>query len=145
MPNRVLLRATSAILISCALASCGPKEPTTEEIAAPHAAATPDPAATQTPETIEAVYDCPPGRTITVVYNNAATPQTALVTVDGQSYAMTLAMSASGARYVTSEGRSPGMTLIWWNKGDEGMLLEGRTDGSVEDKQIASCTSKPEQ
>jgi len=139
MPNRVLLLA-----LPLALASCGPKEPTTETIATPSPAATPDPAATPTSETIEAVYDCPPNRTVTVVYNNAATPQTASVTFDNQTYAMTQAMSASGARYTTNEGRSPGMTLTWWNKGNDGMLLEGPTDGSVEEKQIADCKGKPD-
>jgi membrane-bound inhibitor of C-type lysozyme len=55
---------------------------------------------------------------------------------------MTLAPSASGARYMTTSGRSPGMTLVWWNKGNDGMLQEGKGATSDDEKTIATCTGK---
>lgn len=97
------------------------------------------------PATITATYDCKPAMTVSVVYDNGdAETSKARVTIDGASYDMTIARSASGARYVTEKGRAPGKTLIWWNKGNDGTLFEGRVGAAetADETMIATCTGK---
>ncbi len=99
----------------------------------------------ETPTVIAASYDCKPAMKVDVVYDNSD-PETsrAKVTIDGKTYDMTIARSASGARYATDAGRSPGKTLVWWNKGNDGTLLEGKAGAAdaTEETIVASCTGK---
>ena len=57
-------------------------------------------------------YACEDGRTVKAEYPDS---RTAHVQVDGETYALKVAVSGSGARYV-------GDGLQWWTKGPEGML-----------------------
>lgn len=57
-------------------------------------------------------YACEDGRTVKAEYPDSGT---AHVQVDGETYALKVAVSGSGARYV-------GDGLQWWTKGAEGML-----------------------
>ena len=84
-----------AAIGALALAACSPDR----EPAQPDPAATP--AAAPAPEV---GYACESGKTVTARY---AADQTAQVTYEGQTYAMRVAQSASGARYVGSD-------LEWW-------------------------------
>lgn len=69
------------------------------------------------------VYQCKSGNTVQASY---PTDSTAVVDYEGQTRQMTLAVSASGARYV-------GGGLEWWTKGEwkgfEGTLFRNETDG----------------
>lgn len=87
-------------------------------------------------------YDCSPAQALTVQYiNSSGADSKALVTLNGRTFTLTEARSASGARYMTEEGRTLGATLVWWNKGNEGMLLEGSaSDSSAPETTIATCT-----
>lgn len=53
------------------------------------------------------IYQCSGGGTIQASYPSTST---AVVTYDGRTYHMNIAISASGARYV-------GEGLVWWTKG----------------------------
>lgn len=144
MPRRALPAA--ALIAPLLVAACGerPAEPT-QEAAAP-AATEPAPLAPDAPlpapAMIEASYDCTPAMALSVKYDNSVDPPKAAVTLDGKTYDMTLAPSASGARYMTTSGRTPDMTLVWWNKGNDGMLQEGKGATSDDEKTIATCTGK---
>ena len=144
----MLRRAVPAVALIAPLlvAACGerPAEPR-QEAAAP-AATEPAPLAPDAPlpapAMIEATYDCKPAMALSVKYDNSVDPPKAVVTLDGKTYDMTLAPSASGARYMTTSGRSPDMTLVWWNKGNDGLLQEGKGATSDDEKTIATCTGK---
>lgn len=88
------------IALALSLAGCAPKPsaPSTEIARAPEV-----PAAT---------YVCEDGRIARALYPDARIAQ---VTIAGNSYRLTQAVSGSGARYV-------GEGLQWWVKGDEAML-----------------------
>ncbi|HEX5007173.1 MAG TPA: MliC family protein, partial [Hyphomonadaceae bacterium] len=94
------------------------------------------------PPPVEASYECVPVMKLDVTYDNTADPPRAIVSVDGKTYNMQRALSASGARYMTLEGRSPGMALVWWNKGQEGFLQEGKGEAMAEDTILATCVEK---
>ena len=72
-------------------------------------------------------YKCDSGESINVSY---ASTETAKVTYQGQDYAMKIAVSASGARYV-------GGKYEWWVKGDgpdaEGTLFGHNDDDTTGD------------
>lgn len=80
-------------------------------------------------------YKCDSGESINVSY---ASTETAKVTYQGQEYAMKIAVSASGARYV-------GERFEWWVKGAgtgaEGSLFEHNADNTTGDV-IESCSQK---
>jgi membrane-bound inhibitor of C-type lysozyme len=143
MPRLALLAAA----FIAPLAACGerPAEPA-QEAAAPAVTepAPPPPTASSPPgpAMVEASYECVPVMTLSVKYDNTADPPRAAVTLDGKTFDMTRALSASGARYMTLEGRSPGMALVWWNKGQEGFLQEGKGEAMADDKVIATCVEK---
>jgi len=144
MLKRIL---TAAVFIAPLLAACGerPAEPKQEATAPPATEPGPPPPAPEPaapPEIIEASYDCTPAMALSVKYDNTVDPPKAAVTLDGKTYDMTIAPSASGARYLTASGRTPGMTLVWWNKGKDGMLQEGKGATSDDEKTIATCTGK---
>ena len=132
-----------ALIASLAVAACGerPAEPK-QETATPAATEPAPPAPDAPPEVIEASYECVPAMAVSARYDNSVDPPKATVTVDGKAYDMTLALSASGARYMTVNGRTPGMTLVWWNKGHDGFLQEGKGATSDDEKNIATCTEK---
>lgn len=69
-------------------------------------------------------YQCDSGETITATYPSS---KSAVVQHKGNTYAMQIAISASGSRYVGSE-------LEWWTKGSgtgtEGVLLHHKADGT---------------
>src|SRR5262245_105529 len=134
----------AALIAPLLVAACGERaaEPI-PEAAAPAATepALPPPLASPPPgpAMVEASYECIPVMTLSVKYDNAADPPRAAVTVDGKTFDMARALSASGARYMTLEGRSPGMALVWWNKGEEGFLQEGKGEAMEDEKVIATC------
>jgi membrane-bound inhibitor of C-type lysozyme len=131
-------------MMSLALASCGgpnPQQPAAPrpEAPAPSVALT----APDTPDVVEATYECSPPMAVSVRYNNNADPPGATVTVDGKVFEMAPALSGSGARYMTENGRSAGLTLVWWNKGNEGTLFEGKiAEPDAEETVLARCTEK---
>lgn len=61
-------------------------------------------------------YQCQSGETVVVHYASASTSK---VLYKGDSYTMTIAVSASGSRYVGSK-------LEWWTK-----TLSGNTEGTL--------------
>ena len=141
-----MLRRTlpaAALIAPLLIAACGerPAEPK-QEAAAPAATEPAPPAPDAPPEVIEASYECTPAMTLSVKYDNSVDPPKAAVTLDGKTYDMTIAPSASGARYMTVSGRTPDMTLVWWNKGRDGFLQEGKGATSDDEKTIATCTEK---
>jgi membrane-bound inhibitor of C-type lysozyme len=144
----MLRRAVPAVaLIALPLvAACGerPAEPKQEAAAPAVTEPAPPPTASSPPgpAMVEASYECVPVMTLSVKYDNTADPPRAAVTLDGKTFDMTRALSASGARYMTLEGRSPGMALVWWNKGQEGFLQEGKGEAMADDKVIATCVEK---
>ena len=83
----------------------------------------------------EAVYRCADGRTATAAYAD----QRATLEIGGRSYALHIALSGSGARYV-------GEGLQWWTKGDTARLSrlapgeEIAADPGVE---CSTATGKP--
>lgn len=110
---------TSATLIS-ALALAGCEKP----------AATTPPSEGQA---VEVSYGCNGGKVLTATYPDA---RTAVVTFGGQTVTMTLADSASGARY-TGSGRQ------WWLKTypdrEEGVLSPSPTGAAAGGPPIATC------
>lgn len=139
MLKRVL---TAAVVIAPLLAACGERPAESKREAAAPTTTEPAPPPAPPPEIIEASYQCTPAMTLSVKYDNTIDPPKAAVTLDGKVYDMTLAPSASGARYMTLDGRSPDMTLVWWNKGRDGFLQEGKGATSDDEKTIATCVEK---
>jgi membrane-bound inhibitor of C-type lysozyme len=136
--------AAVAIIAPLLIAACGERPAETRpETATPAATEPAPPPPDAPPEVIEASYDCTPAMALSVKYDNTVDPPKAVVTLDGEDYDMTIAPSASGARYMTMSGRAPGMTLVWWNKGNDGMLQEGKGATSDDQNTIATCTRKP--
>jgi membrane-bound inhibitor of C-type lysozyme len=143
MLKRILPAA--ALVAPLFAAACGerPAEPV-KEAAAPAPEPAPPPAAAPAapPELIEASYECVPVMALSAKYDNSVDPPRATVTLDSKTFDMTLAPSASGARYVAIIGRSPDTTLVWWNKGADGVLLEGKGATSENEQPIATCVGK---
>jgi membrane-bound inhibitor of C-type lysozyme len=140
----MLRRAFPAVMLIAPLlvAACGERPAESTQEATPAATEPAPPPPDSPPEVIEAAYECTPAMALSVKYDNTVDPPKATVTLDGKTYDMTLALSASGARYMTTSGRTPGMTLVWWNKGRDGFLQEGKGATSVDEKNIATCTEK---
>ena len=86
--------AASSLAVAAALAGCAHAPPATE------------PAAGGTVVSGPVTYRCESGRTLQASY----TSNTAEVRYEGKTLRMTVAMSASGARYV-------GDGMEWWTKG----------------------------
>lgn len=108
-----------AVLLLLALAGCVP----------PGLAASSGRDARAAPTT----YHCESGRTVEASYLSDAT---AAVAYRGRTYPMTIAVSASGARYV-------GGGLEWWTKGSgpgsEGLLFRHEADGTSGER-VEFCT-----
>lgn len=126
MPTRALLLSTT-LLAFLAFAGCtspadspAPAADTTEADAGVDAAAF-------------ITYQCPSGGTVEASY---PTDSTAVVRYQGQERSMTIAVSASGARYVGDE-------LEWWTKGSgsgsEGTLFRHESDGTTGEL-VETCT-----
>jgi membrane-bound inhibitor of C-type lysozyme len=98
----------AALAAACRSPGPGPAPPPAQPSpAAPAAAAAAAPAGAT-----RAAYDCDDGRLVRAAYLGPR----AWLEVDGRSYAMTTALSGSGARYV-------GEGLQWWTRGmDQGRL-----------------------
>lgn len=92
-------------------------------------------------------YRCTGGKFVFVHHDNAdPRPPQVWLTLEQRDYAMTLAPSASGTRYVSERGREMGMALEWSAKGDHGMLREAsseRSTGGHAWRTIADCTAVP--
>lgn len=74
-------------------------------------------------------YQCDSGNRIIVTY---PANETAEVKYMGDMYPMTIAISASGARYV-------GDGLVWWTKGNEGSMYKA-IDNTETGELIENCT-----
>lgn len=87
--------------------------------------AIPDPAADDA--SAWTIYACESGKQVAATY---PTTETARVRYQGQEHQMQIAISGSGARYVSD-------TLEWWTKGSEtgamGTLLTHQADGTSGD------------
>ena len=92
-------------------------------------------AATQQMATQVTQYECDSGEAINVSYTST---ETAKVNYQGQDYAMKIAVSGSGTRYV-------GERYEWWVKGvgagTVGTLFEHNSDGTTGDT-LESCVEK---
>ncbi len=112
----------SLVLVALALAGCSNPEPDPPA----SSAAVADASAPLT-------YRCESGRTVEASY---PTDSTAVVQYEGQTYPMTIAVSASGARYV-------GGGFEWWTKGSgpgsEGTLFHHLSDGTS-GEQVDQCS-----
>lgn len=90
----------------------------------PHGAADAQTQAVKPPTSVQ-TYRCASGETIAATYTPAS--NAALVHYKGHDYAMHIAISASGARYV-------GGDLEWWTKGtgpgSTGILVHHMADGT---------------
>jgi membrane-bound inhibitor of C-type lysozyme len=141
MLRQALLAA--GLIAPLAVAACGerPAEPK-QEAATPAATEPAPPPPDAPPQVIEAGYECVPAMALSVKYDNSVDPPKAVLTLDGKTYEMTRAISASGARYMALDARSPGMALVWWNKGQEGFLQEGKGEAMADEKIIATCVEK---
>ena len=90
----------------------------------------------QTPAPVVAArtltYACKDGRTVQAVYPDA---DTAVLTLDGQTYRLHTGISADGARYV-------GPHWQWWTKGmHEGRLAPLKPGETIASASGVSCTA----
>lgn len=112
----------SLVLVALALTGCSSPDP---EPPVSDAAVTDASALT--------TYSCESGRTVEASY---PTDSTAVVQYEGQTYPMTINVSASGARYV-------GAGFEWWTKGSgsgsEGTLFRHQSDGTS-GEQVEQCS-----
>ncbi len=71
-------------------------------------------------------YTCERGQKVSVAYARFGTADFAVLTYNGQQYALAPAVSASGSRYASLSGlttrNSVGNGLEWWEAGGEGTL-----------------------
>lgn len=84
------------------------------------------------PKTVAAAwvhYVCGDGRTLSALYTGRETAQ---LKVGGSSHLLTVAPSASGARYT-------GDALQWWTKGDEGTLAPLKVGEEVASAEGVAC------
>ncbi len=114
--------ALPLVLVALALTACSSPEPEppVSDVAVADASA-------------PLTYRCESGRTVEASY---PTNSTAVVQYEGQTYPMTIAVSASGARYV-------GEGFEWWTKGSgpgsEGTLFRHQSDGTS-GEQVDQCS-----
>jgi membrane-bound inhibitor of C-type lysozyme len=88
-------------------------------------------------------YRCDNGKTVTAVYDNSGPAARATVTVDGRSYVLTVARSASGARYTSEQGPTPDKLFTWWTRGAEATWRESPLDhtAAANETIVATCTA----
>lgn len=85
---------------------------------------------------LHVTYDCPGGATLEAVFlNTAAGASHAVVTTGEGLLPMTVAISASGARYTTLPGAQP---FTFWTKGDRASLYAGAEETPV----LTDCTAR---
>ena len=70
-------------------------------------------------------YLCDRGAELWATYLNQGDTSHAVLTFEGRQMAFDIAVSASGARYVSHD---PAQGYVWWTKGESGMLLHGSGD-----------------
>lgn len=101
-------------------------------------------------------YACDNGKSVTAEYNEtdqksskdgattASKSSTVTLTIDGKSYTLDSAISASGARYTGKDGPTQGRFFTWWTK-DNALWLEGPLAkfGDLDAEEIvATCKEK---
>ena len=142
MHSTLRLAALPLIVALPLLAACNKKPEPAAEQAAPAAPAAPSLATASR----SVAYTCEKDLPITAVYGtNAEGKADVALVVQGQSFTLVEAVSASGARYVTAQGLEPGMGLVWWTKGDTAMLQQvpaDRIDDLSAPQTIKTCTVK---
>lgn len=153
---RILLFTPLLLLTACNQAP--PQADSVEEVAASENANEADgSSATSSASASNTVkYSCDDGKSVTAVYKNAekkeskdgattaSSSSTVTLTIDGKSYTLSDAISASGARYSGKEGPTKGRFFTWWEK-DGALWLEGPLDkfGDLEAEDIvARCKEK---
>jgi membrane-bound inhibitor of C-type lysozyme len=120
-----------AALAGCSQPAAAPTAAAPE--AAP-AAAPADPGAADAPLAADwRTYDCADGRTIQAQYPDR---DTAVLKLGDAEIRMTIAVSASGARYV-GEGRQ------WWTKGEAGTLAPLRPGEDIASEAGVACKAGP--
>lgn len=120
-------------LVAIGLAGCNASPKKTESPAAETAESTaPKADAAATPATELVRYSCADGSTVEARY---PTPETAQIVTAGKTVDMTIAQSASGARYV-------GGGWQWWTKGmTDGMLAPLKPGEDIASAEGTSCTA----
>ncbi|MEH7827452.1 MliC family protein [Gemmobacter denitrificans] len=73
-------------------------------------------------------YSCDRGAQVLASYLNPGDRSFAVLTFEGRQMVFEVALSASGARYVS---RDPAAPFVWWTKGDSAMLLHGEGDAEA--------------
>ena len=102
--------------------------------AAQDAATAPEPASGD--QMLHVVYDCPQGGTLEAVFINTEAGASHAVVSRGEGLiAMSIAVSASGARYTTLDADNP---VTFWTKGDTASLYEGPEETPV----LVDCTAR---
>lgn len=85
---------------------------------------------------LHVTYDCPGGAVLEAVFlNTAAGDSHAVVTTGEGLMPMSIAISASGARYTTQTGEPP---FTFWTKGDNASLFKGAEETPV----LTDCTAR---
>lgn len=120
-------------LVAIGLAGCNASPKKTESPAAETAESkAPKADAAATPATELVRYSCADGSTVEARY---PTPETAQIATAGKTVDMTIAQSASGARYV-------GGGWQWWTKGmTDGMLAPLKPGEDIASAAGTTCTS----
>ena len=125
---RIVLTTPLLLLAACNPSAQEQKTEPAQATAAASAAAS---------ETVS--YACDNGKKATAVYTQtdektskdgateASKTSTVTVTIDGKSYGLNEAVSASGARYTSKDGPTQGRFFTWWTK-DDALWLEGPVD-----------------
>lgn len=100
------------------------------------ATAAPAAAATGGDQFLHVTFDCPGGEVLEAVFiNTAAGDSHAVVTRGDGLMPMTVAISASGARYTTLPDAAP---FTFWTKGDSASLYKSADETPV----LADCTAR---
>lgn len=81
-------------------------------------------------------YRCDRGALVQATYLNPGDRSFAVVSFEGRQMGFEIAVSASGARYVSADGQ-----FVWWTKGDTAMLMHG--SGDAEAMIYAECAALP--
>lgn len=141
-----------SVLCSMALLGC---QKSVEQTDASAVTTTPaqETSATTTPATtndatssMSTTYTCDQGKTVIASYDNTQPDQPkATLSIDGKTYQLHQAVSASGARYTTEQGLNPDQGLSWHTKGKDAIASTITLDHTAkpeDEKVLLSCTEK---
>jgi membrane-bound inhibitor of C-type lysozyme len=133
MKEQAMRFPVAIALVAIGLAGCNASPKKTESPAAETAESkAPKADAAATPATELVRYSCADGSTVEARY---PTPETAQIVTAGKTVDMTIAQSASGARYV-------GGGWQWWTKGmTDGMLAPLKPGEDIASAAGTTCTS----